>query len=663
MAPPVDQWTAGGPSLGFVPHAIDVVAATGHVYVLSRLPWGVLDRFDSSGQWLDNWASVGRGPGEFQSPEDIAVFADGRIVVADTGNDRMQTIDPSNGLIDASFALPGVRRISVDPSNDTLFALHAESLIARPASQITVYSSLMQELRTLAPAVLDDFAPGTGLAAADDRFAVATSEGGLMSRQGIRQYNALNTTLEAQTLADPLAHEGFLRPASLDTNSSGQVAISDRGLSNIHRYDANGQRIEQYRSNSGGEISFASDDSIYHALTPLLGDVLLRHLAPNGTELWSKRCECLSGMGVAANGSQIFTTDAISKSVRIFEEGHAGETPLRSFELLDRPYAWPLDIARMPDGRALAAGGEDGMLHLVDANAGFVDRWSMGSPLAGAERLSIAPDGRSYVLRLDGQIEVFDSGRQRLGSIVPEAVPGFQAVLPADLAAAAGGRLYVLDRISNAIMVYDETPLAGTPTPTPNATDTPPCTVTGDKVAAPTRINLGETVDLQLDIDIECSGGQRRDADIVMILDRSNSMSGDKLEKAVSASASFIQGLDLSRHRVGIVSFSDLVTLNQELTQDSGQLMSKLAELQSGRSHGYRQRHRTGHRAPGEASRPDALPVILLLTDGNPSRPDQPYVDTFRFGAQARARGILFYTIGLGDDVDAELLTAGSWRS
>jgi Mg-chelatase subunit ChlD len=57
-----------------------------------------------------------------------------------------------------------------------------------------------------------------------------------------------------------------------------------------------------------------------------------------------------------------------------------------------------------------------------------------------------------------------------------------------------------------------------------------------------------------------------------------------------------------------------------------------------------------------DAARPDALQVVLLMTDGEPSGEGQPYVDPSRLAARARGSGILIYTIGLGTNVDEDLL-------
>jgi Mg-chelatase subunit ChlD len=190
----------------------------------------------------------------------------------------------------------------------------------------------------------------------------------------------------------------------------------------------------------------------------------------------------------------------------------------------------------------------------------------------------------------------------------------------------------------------------------------PPCTVTGDKTAAPRRVLLGEAVDVVLTLDIACRGGTETQADVMLIIDRSGSMAGrdppTKLDKAKEAADGFVKRLNLTRHRVGLVSFETISSLDQPLTGDLGAIERAIAAVQPSGSTdiaGATERALRHLRANG---RPGAVPVILMLTDGEPSGPRQTWVDCIRVAARARASGVLLYTIGLGDNVRAELLTA-----
>jgi Mg-chelatase subunit ChlD len=187
--------------------------------------------------------------------------------------------------------------------------------------------------------------------------------------------------------------------------------------------------------------------------------------------------------------------------------------------------------------------------------------------------------------------------------------------------------------------------------------------VSGDKVAVPDTITLGEEVTVRLTLDIRCRAGEEPRADIMLILDRSNSMGdgslpGTKLYEAKAAAHEFVRQIDLTRHRLGLVSFSEIISLDQPLTTDAAAVHAAIDAVQISGLTDIATALERANEHIALARRPEALPVLLLLSDGKPLQPGQPYVDTARQGARARARGLLVYAIGLGADVDAALLTA-----
>lgn len=54
--------------------------------------------FDEQGQYLTEWGGFGGAAGQFVSPQSILALPDGRIVVADTGNNRLQVFAPAGPL-------------------------------------------------------------------------------------------------------------------------------------------------------------------------------------------------------------------------------------------------------------------------------------------------------------------------------------------------------------------------------------------------------------------------------------------------------------------------------------------------------------------------------------------------------------------------------------
>jgi uncharacterized protein YegL len=183
----------------------------------------------------------------------------------------------------------------------------------------------------------------------------------------------------------------------------------------------------------------------------------------------------------------------------------------------------------------------------------------------------------------------------------------------------------------------------------------PPCRVDRNKTASPNVTLPGGEVTVMLSLtglDGACLP-QRKPADVLLVLDRSGSMNGQKIADAKAAAKGFVDRMDLSTDQVGLVSFSDSATLNQVLTQMAGQVRTAIdglaasgltnitdaitqaqAELTSGR-------HRAGNQ-----------PVMVLLSDGQPTAGGDPRPAA----TAAKNAGTRIFTIGLGADVDPNLL-------
>ena len=52
-----------------------------------------IQAFDAEGNFINTYGSYGSGPGEFNNPQGLAVSDDGRVIVADSGNNRLQMLD------------------------------------------------------------------------------------------------------------------------------------------------------------------------------------------------------------------------------------------------------------------------------------------------------------------------------------------------------------------------------------------------------------------------------------------------------------------------------------------------------------------------------------------------------------------------------------------
>jgi Mg-chelatase subunit ChlD len=156
-----------------------------------------------------------------------------------------------------------------------------------------------------------------------------------------------------------------------------------------------------------------------------------------------------------------------------------------------------------------------------------------------------------------------------------------------------------------------------------------------------------------------------RRADIALVLDASSSMlepaagGGTKIEAAREAAGAFLDAVSLGGDRVSVVEFGADARVVTPLTADRKQLEAGLNALAPSLDRqgtridlGLSQAHEALRQR-----RADALPVVILLTDGlqtNPPGPDA--VRTVRDALLVDVPEALVYTIGLGESVDGPLL-------
>lgn len=662
---PIGEWLSAVDGQAFVPHAV-AVAPNGDVYVLSDGSRRV-ERFTWDGAWLDGFGGAGGAPDQLAGPNELAVTADGRVLVADTagvpGEDRTVplgrlSVFSAAGELLTRLAFKGVRDVAVHPDTGAVWVLHNGPSGDR--DQITVLDAALVQTDVVSSDMLPEaerFAPSDRLALnTGGRLALTGGATGDPGRplQGLRQYATGRglPTLTVATLADPLAGDRMLEPVAIDVAADGQLYAAERDLGIVRRYAADGTFDRAFPSLGADEIAVVPGGDLVVGASG--GAYAVRLDTAAGRERWRWTCDCLNGFGLAATADRLYATSALSGSLLAYDP--SGLAPTGRFAVAQPGYAWPLDVDLGPDGRLYAAGGERGDVAVLDAATGqHLGGWPTGG--GGPHRISVGPDGTVFTLRFDGSVAAWAPDGTPIASWPVAPAAGFGYAVPADLAAGPLGRVYVVDAASRAILVYDPQPGApATPTPVP----APPCTVTGDKTARPAQVVLGQPVTIDLTLDLQCRGGVAPASEIMLIVDRSNSMAGVKLAAAKAAADSFAASpsLDLATHRLGLISFSDIISLDQRLTHDRAAVRAAVADIQHTGNTDLATALRRGTEHVLAAGRPDARPVLLLMTDGKPSRLGQPYVDTVVEAARAKARGALVFTIGLGDTIETDLLVA-----
>jgi hypothetical protein len=117
-------------------------------------------------------------------------------------------------------------------------------------------------------------------------------------------------------------------------------------------------------------------------------------------------------------------------------------------------------------------------------------------------------------------------------------------------------------------------------------------------------------------ISLPLSQVQYQPIDVILVMDVSESMEGDKINKAKEAAITFVYSLTMSRDRVGFITFSTDATIKCSLTNNTSQIVNAINALTTG---GFTNMGGGICRANEEFvnhGRSAAAWVIILLSDG-----------------------------------------------
>jgi RHS repeat-associated protein len=147
-----------------------------------------------------------------------------------------------------------------------------------------------------------------------------------------------------------------------------------------------------------------------------------------------------------------------------------------------------------------------------------------------------------------------------------------------------------------------------------------------------------------------CDQGENP-ADVMLAIDRSSSVGFNGLLPSIRAAAKiFVDRMNLSVHQVSVESFHTESTLDQQLTHDRQAIVASIDALQDSLSLATRFRppiEQARAELFGRRRNPAALPVLVYLTDGAPSDPEEVQ-DLTVAARDAKLEGITIITIGFG---------------
>jgi Mg-chelatase subunit ChlD len=271
----------------------------------------------------------------------------------------------------------------------------------------------------------------------------------------------------------------------------------------------------------------------------------------------------------------------------------------------------------------------------------------------GAESLAVAADGAVFVLASDESVVKFDPTGRRLAdwSVSHLAGPGRYT----DLTLTDEGSVLVPDGAGDRVLVFRLG--VGTPPDQPPAGGQ--CAFEPRKVASPTRLELGDDTEITLTLPGSCPGAAAQ-LDIVLAIEASCDMSGDRLRFIREAGAQFASALGRADDRVAVVTFADEydgelggARLALPLTSDRAALTAALSSVDTAclpfldsREVGVEEGLRVSYEALfGPLASATSGKVVILVAPGRSDR----RLATFEAERLWRA-GVRVYTVAVGQD-------------
>ncbi|MFQ5575123.1 MAG: VWA domain-containing protein, partial [Terriglobia bacterium] len=176
------------------------------------------------------------------------------------------------------------------------------------------------------------------------------------------------------------------------------------------------------------------------------------------------------------------------------------------------------------------------------------------------------------------------------------------------------------------------------------------------KDVTPTSVCPGDDVTVTLRIE-STDQAQAVPVDVVIALDRSLSMQGEKLQDAKNAAKQFVDQLSVPEDQVALVSFSDTATLDKGLSTDVAGVKAAIDGMTAGNLTAIGEAINVARaEALGPSHRDFNVPTIVLLSDGQ----NTAGVDPGQPAEAAKNAGVRMISIGLGGGGEEAALTSAA---
>ncbi len=334
-----------------------------------------IQEFSSTGGFIRKWGKHGSGDSEFFNPRAVATDAAGHIFVANTDSSRIQEFDASGNFIrrwgtygdgEGQFANP--RGIATDAAGNVFVA---DSYNHR----IQVFDSSGTFIRKWGSFGSGDGQFGTPVGIATDAAGhvfVADSD-----NNRIQVFDSSGTFIRKWGSSGS-GHGQFLNPRGVATDPAGNVFVADTDNSRIQAFGPSGTFIRTWGSAGNGEGQFRNPNGV---ATDAAGTVFV---ADTGNDRIQKFV-----------GSATF--------LRTFGSSGSG----------DGQFNQPLGIATDAAGNVFVADSDNNRIQVFDSSGTFIRKWGSTAPARPVRvPLGIATDAAGNVFVVDTynhRVQVFSS--------------------------------------------------------------------------------------------------------------------------------------------------------------------------------------------------------------------------------------------------------------
>ncbi|HEX3608676.1 MAG TPA: 6-bladed beta-propeller [Solirubrobacterales bacterium] len=403
------------------------IAANGDLLVVDKGNNRV-ERFNQEGKFVSKFGSEGTGNGQFKRPCSIAIDASGNLYVADAGNNRIEKFNEKGEFLKAVGSYGAGNAQFHEPEGITVDA----------KGNVLVADSYNQRIQKFNSAL--EFLSKFG-----------------SSGSGNGQFNQVN---------------------SIDVGPGGKVWVIDWGLNRVTEFNEAGEYVQQFGSYGTGNGQFNHPDAIE---VDSRGDVFVGDQSNNRVQEFSQSGKYLTQFGAKGSGNGQFSftwpmgiavdnkgglwvTDVSNNRIEKWSVPNYRPSWYEAFGTVgagDGQLKTPSDVAIAPNGDLFVVDKGNNRVERFNREGKFVSKFGTYGTGNGqfSTPTSIAIDGSNHLWVADGgnsRVEEFTESGEFLKAVGSYGTGNAQFHVPEGIATDLKGDVLVADTYNRRIQVFSE---------------------------------------------------------------------------------------------------------------------------------------------------------------------------------------------------------------